>query len=66
MPSEKKGYELRLERLLHATRANVWRCWTEPGLLEQWFAPWSWTTEVKSLEPRPGGATSRRCRTRSP
>jgi uncharacterized protein YndB with AHSA1/START domain len=58
MTSEKtEGYELRLERLLDALRANVWRCWTEPKLLEQWFAPPSWTTEVKTLELRPGGAS---------
>jgi uncharacterized protein YndB with AHSA1/START domain len=35
----------------------VWRCWTEPKLLEQWFAPQSWTTDVKTLELRPGGAS---------
>jgi len=51
------GYELRLERLLDAPRANVWRCWTEPKLLEQWFGPESWTTEVKTLEQHPGGAS---------
>ena len=52
-----KGHELRLEQRLNAPLANVWRCWTEPKLLEQWFAPESWTTEVKILEPRPGGAS---------
>lgn len=58
MTNEKTaGYELRLERLLDAPRANVWRCWTEPRLLEQWFAPQSWTTEVKTLELHPGGAS---------
>jgi uncharacterized protein YndB with AHSA1/START domain len=58
MTNEKaEGFELRLERLLDAPRAKVWRCWTEPKLLEQWFAPPSWTTEVKTLELRPGGAS---------
>ena len=58
MTNEKtEGYELRLERLLDAPRANVWRCWTERKLLEQWFAPPSWATEVKILESRPGGAS---------
>ncbi|MCX2722742.1 SRPBCC family protein [Roseibium salinum] len=51
------GHELQLVRLLDAPIANVWRCWTEPRLLEQWFGPQSWTTEVKNLEPRAGGAT---------
>lgn len=54
---ETEGFELRLERLLKAPCATVWRCWTEPGLLAQWFGPRSWTTEVKTLEPRPGGAS---------
>ncbi|WP_164923977.1 SRPBCC family protein [Sinorhizobium fredii] len=54
---ETGGFELRFKRLLDAPRANVWRCWTEPKLLEQWFHPPSWTTEVKRLEPRPGGAS---------
>jgi uncharacterized protein YndB with AHSA1/START domain len=58
MTNEKtEQYELRLERLLDAPRAKVWRCWTEPRLLEQWFAPQSWTTEVKTLELRAGGAS---------
>lgn len=51
------GYELRIERLLEARRADVWRCWTEPELLAQWFAPRSWTAEVRILEPRAGGAS---------
>lgn len=51
------GHELRFEQLLGAPRASVWRCWTEPELLEQWFHPASWTTEVKALELRPGGAS---------
>jgi uncharacterized protein YndB with AHSA1/START domain len=52
-----EGYELRFERLLDARRANVWRCWTEPELMEQWFHPPSWTTEIEALEQRPGGAS---------
>lgn len=54
---EAEGYELRPERLLDAPRAHVWRCWTELELLERWFGPPSWTTEVRTLEPRPGGTS---------
>lgn len=58
MTSEKsEGYELRAEYVLDAPRASAWRCWTESKLLEQWFHPESWTTEVKALEQRPGGAS---------
>lgn len=52
-----EGYELRAEYLLDAPRANIWRCWTDSTLLEQWFHPEGWTTEVKALELRPGGAS---------
>ena len=50
-------YELELERVLDAPRPAVWRCWTEPGLLARWFAPPSWTAEVKAMDQRPGGAS---------
>ena len=30
---------LTLERTLAAPRAAVWRCWTDPELLKQWFCP---------------------------
>ena len=58
MRNEKSdGYELRVDYLLDAPRASIWRCWTDPRLLEQWFHPESWTTEVKALELRSGGAS---------
>ena len=49
--------DLVLTRLLQAPRAAVWRCWTEPALLGQWFAPRPWTTPEVSLDLRPGGAS---------
>lgn len=48
--------ELRLERVLDAPREAVWRCWTEAALLPSWFAPEPWTTEVREMDVRPGGA----------
>jgi len=54
---EISGYELRASFRLDAPRDKVWRCWTEPRLLEQWFHPESWTTEVKALELYSGGAS---------
>jgi uncharacterized protein YndB with AHSA1/START domain len=47
--------ELVLDRVLKAPRAAVWRCWTEPELLKQWFAPKPLTTPVAELDVRPGG-----------
>ncbi len=49
--------ELILERTLDATPAQLYRCWTEPALLMQWFAPKPWTTPRAEMEVRPGGAS---------
>jgi uncharacterized protein YndB with AHSA1/START domain len=48
-------HELSLTRLLRAPRRAVWRCWTEPALLQQWFTPRPWTTPVVEVDVRPGG-----------
>lgn len=48
--------DLQISRVLRAPRAALWRAWTEPGLLRQWWCPKPWTTEVVAFDPRPGGA----------
>jgi len=45
-----------LERLLKARPENVWRCWAEPELAKQWFAPKPVETTVYEIDLRPGGA----------
>lgn len=40
---------------LAAPRAAVWRCWTEPDLLKQWFCPKPWSVAEADLDLRPGG-----------
>ena len=50
--------DLVLTRLIDAPREKVFRCWTDPKLLEQWFAPKPWTVTNAKLDPRPGGASS--------
>lgn len=49
--------ELVLTRIINAPRAKVFKAWTDPGLLKQWFAPLPWTTPVAETEVRPGGAS---------
>ncbi len=44
-----------LERVLAAPRMAVWRCWSEPDLLKQWFAPAPWSVPEAELDFRPGG-----------
>lgn len=48
-------HELCLTRVLKAPRANIWRCWTEPELLRQWFCPKPWGVARAELDVRPGG-----------
>ncbi len=48
--------ELVLTRLIDAPREKLFRAWTEPELLKQWFAPLPYTTPVAELDVRPGGA----------
>lgn len=48
--------ELTLTRLIDAPREKVFRAWTEPALLTQWFTPAPWTTPHAELDVRPGGA----------
>jgi uncharacterized protein YndB with AHSA1/START domain len=48
--------ELVLSRIIDAPPQKVYRAWTEPELLKQWFAPAPFTTPVAELDVRPGGA----------
>ncbi|MFN7223121.1 MAG: SRPBCC family protein [Paracoccaceae bacterium] len=50
--------DLELVRHLKASPAQVWRCWTEPALLEQWFAPKPVVTRDVKIDLRPGGIFS--------
>jgi uncharacterized protein YndB with AHSA1/START domain len=48
--------ELSLSRIIDAPREKVFKAWTDPELLKQWFAPLPWTTPHAELDVRPGGA----------
>jgi uncharacterized protein YndB with AHSA1/START domain len=49
--------ELVLARLIDAPREKLFRAWTDPELLKQWFAPLPYTTPVAELDVLPGGAS---------
>ncbi|MER8729181.1 SRPBCC family protein [Mesorhizobium sp. M1227] len=49
--------ELVLARIIDAPHENVYRCWTEPKLLTQWFSPKPWMTPRAELDVRTGGST---------
>ncbi|MGE0232432.1 MAG: SRPBCC family protein [Flavobacteriaceae bacterium] len=57
MINPSNGRELVLERLLDAPRGALWRCWTEPELLKQWFCPKPWTVSHAEMDVRPGGSS---------
>lgn len=47
--------DLVLDRMLVAPPAKVWRCWTEPALLCQWFCPKPWGVAEAVIDLRAGG-----------
>ena len=47
--------ELVLERIIEAPAETLYRCWTEPELIKQWFVPKPWTLAKVEQDVRPGG-----------
>ena len=46
-----------ITRVFNAPREEVWRAWTEPERIAQWWGKRGWSTPVSSVEldVRPGG-----------
>ena len=51
-----EGRDLILTRTINAPREKVFKAWTDPALLKQWFAPLPWTTPVVETDVRTGGS----------
>jgi len=47
--------DLVLQREIDVPPALVWKAWTEPEHLKQWFSPRPWTVSACELDVRPGG-----------
>ena len=56
-PPAAQAYELSLTRLIDAPRDKLFRCWTEPALIVQWFTPPPWKTIHAETDVRAGGAS---------
>ncbi|MFJ5383513.1 SRPBCC family protein [Cupriavidus sp. CER94] len=47
--------DLVISRVLRAPRSALWRAWSDPALLKEWWCPKPWTTQVRDFDLRPGG-----------
>ncbi|MBS0126220.1 SRPBCC family protein [Thetidibacter halocola] len=54
-PEPDSDLDLNLDRVMTASAAALWRCWTEPELLKRWFCPLPWKVTHAEIDPRPGG-----------
>jgi uncharacterized protein YndB with AHSA1/START domain len=52
---DKENKKVKVERSFNATRDLVWKAWTEPEILDQWWAPKPWKSRTKSMEFKAGG-----------
>lgn len=50
--------DLVLRRRVDVPRQAVWRAWTTPSLVTQWFTPAPWRTIACEMDLRPGGLFS--------
>jgi uncharacterized protein YndB with AHSA1/START domain len=57
MPETTTAQEIEIIREYDAPRELVWRAWTEPAELVQWWGPSGWSTplDTVTMEVRPGG-----------
>jgi len=49
--------ELVITRLIDAAPDKLYRAWTQPELIKQWFAPKPYSTPLVESDVRPGGAS---------
>jgi uncharacterized protein YndB with AHSA1/START domain len=52
-----EGRDLIVTRIMDAPPEKVFRAWTEPELLRQWFVPAPWTIAKAETDVRPGGSS---------
>ncbi len=55
MPAETKGADFVISREFAAPRALVWKCFTEPERMKEWWGPKGVTIVAAKMDLRPGG-----------
>ena len=55
-PAATSDRELVLIRIIDAPPEKLFRCWTEPSLMTQWFTPPPWKTVKAETDLRAGGS----------
>lgn len=50
--------DLVLERVVDISPEKIWKAWTTPELMKQWFCPRPWMTVECKIDLRPGGEFS--------
>lgn len=51
-----EGREYVITRVFDAPRELLWKAWTDPMLVAEWWGPKCFTTPVCEMDVRPGGA----------
>ena len=47
--------EIAITRLFNAPRELLWKVWTEPKHIAQWWGPKGFTNTIHKMEVKPGG-----------
>jgi len=54
--TEEAQYELVLVREFDAPREKIFKAWTDPVLMKEWFVPRPWSIADAQIDARPGGS----------
>ncbi|CCM76531.1 SRPBCC family protein [Rhizobium mesoamericanum] len=54
--NEEAQHELVLVREFDAPREKIFKAWTDPVLMKEWFVPRPWSIAEAKLDVRPGGS----------
>ncbi len=52
---DREAREITMERIFDALRELVWKVWTNPDLIPQWWGPKRLVTTVDEMDLKPGG-----------